>query len=100
MASEIIGHALERERPRIDGRRQVTPPVRIDHALMKTDSPKLTRIAEDECAPAQEQHEMIVWAGDKTWPLDSQLAGHAQMHAQPPLARKSEQHLFAVGHRA
>ena len=67
---------------------------------MKSNSPELPRIREDECAFALNQYEMIVLG----WPiirrLDVNFASHAKMNSKPVVAGKLEEHSFTAPVRA
>lgn len=76
--------------------RKIPPPRRGFFALMKLDASELARIVKDQRALLLEEDEMIVFAGREIGGLGGQFAGHAEMHAEPSVARESKEHAFAV----
>ena len=70
------------------------PPFGMQFAVMKADSTKKARVAENECAFALTQNEVVVLPGVKIRWLNAHGAAHAEMEAEPVCARELEEHLF------
>src|SRR5688572_28019483 len=67
---------------------------------MKANTAEEARIAENEGLPGLAQNKMVMFFGAKSRRLDAQLAGHAEMKADPVAAGKFEEHLLSPGERA
>ena len=65
--------------------------------MMKEDSSEQAGIVETERLSALSQDEVVVLACGEIGSLDAKEAGHAEMNAQPTVARKAKQDLFAAG---
>ena len=76
------------------------PPLRLGPAMMKSHSPKETRIAENKGLPLLLQDEVIVLLGTKSGWLRPQLSRHPQVDSDPVPAGKFEKHLLAPRARA
>ncbi len=64
--------------------------------MMKSHSPKETRIAENKRLPPLLQDEVIVFLRAESGWLRPQLSGHSQMNSDPVPAGKFEKHLLAT----
>lgn len=63
---------------------------------MKPQPSELPRVVEDQRATALMQDEVIVFAGLEAGFFHAQSAGHAEMHTEPEVFEKAEEHLLAV----
>ena len=68
--------------------------------MMKADTAELALVGEGQSALLLKQNEVIVFVGLKVWRLDTDLAGHAEVNAEPIVAGKFEEHSFAARMRA
>lgn len=72
-----------------------SPPFRFARAIVKTHSPKETRIPENEGQPFLLQDEMVMFLRTEAGWLRSQFACHAEMDPNPISTSKFEKHSLA-----
>lgn len=90
------GHELPGEGERMNFWQVRRPPRRRLLPMLKTDAPKLARVAENERARGLLQHEMIVSPWLEAAFFDAQFAAHSEVDPKPVIVREFEEHLFAV----
>lgn len=73
-----------------------TPPGRLGPAMMKSHSPKQTRIAQNKGLPRLLQDEVVVFLRAEPGWLRAQFAAHPEVDPNPIPAREFEEHLLAT----
>jgi hypothetical protein len=65
--------------------------------MVKTDTAKLARVAEDESARSLLQHKMVIFSRLESFGLDPQFAAHPEVNPEPVIVGEFKKHLFAAG---